>query len=150
MIQRIEHWGNTHHPKWVDVLRICLGAYFLVKAVQFIQSMNQMSAVLNRYQSHFYIDFPLGVARYYIMFAHILGGFMILFGVYTRFWCLVQIPTMIMALVFYQSPTMLMSPDRFWWLSALVLVLCVFFVVEGGGPWSADRLLKDNPERLVR
>lgn len=150
MIQRMEHWGNTHHPKWVDILRICLGAFIMVKAVQFIQSMSAMSAVLDKYQSHFIMDFSLGVTRYYTLFAHIVGGYMILFGLQTRFWCLLQIPILILALVFYHSPLMVMSPDGIWWISVVALLLCVFFVVEGGGPWSADRLLKDNPERLVR
>jgi hypothetical protein len=29
VIQRIEHWGDVHHAKWLDVIRIVLGILIL-------------------------------------------------------------------------------------------------------------------------
>ncbi|MDX5339191.1 MAG: DoxX family protein, partial [Cyclobacteriaceae bacterium] len=31
IITKIEHWGDTHHPKWIDILRIALGLVILYK-----------------------------------------------------------------------------------------------------------------------
>lgn len=149
MIQRLGHWGDTHQSRWFDLVRICLGAFFLMKAVQFINSMNQLSSVMNSYQSHFLADFSLGAMRYYTIMTHIVGGFMILFGCYTRLWSIIQIPILLWALIFYNSPTTVMAPDGNWWLSFFVLMLLIFFTIDGGGPWSADRLLKTHPPKVV-
>jgi putative oxidoreductase len=147
IIQRVKHWGDTHHPKWIDIIRMCLGIFFLLKAVQFINNMNQLSSVLGKYQSHFLIDFSLGAMRYYTIMIHIIGGFMVLFGCLTRLACIIQIPILLWALLFFNSPTGVMAPDSSWWLSLLVLLLLFFFTLEGGGPWSADRLLDSHPEK---
>ena len=30
-VQRLEHWGEAHHPKYLDILRIALGIFLLLK-----------------------------------------------------------------------------------------------------------------------
>lgn len=150
MIQRLTHWGDVHHPKWVEIFRILLGAFFLWKAFEFINSMNQLATVMFMDQSNFVLDFTLGAIRFYTIMVHIIGGFMVLFGVYTRFWCLIQIPILLLAMFFYHSPTMVMSPDGNLGISVGILLLTIFVTIEGSGPWSADKLLKDVPMRLVR
>jgi len=31
LLHRIEHWGERHHPKWVDIVRISLGIFLCYK-----------------------------------------------------------------------------------------------------------------------
>lgn len=146
VIQKVEHWGDTHHPKWLDIIRMCLGALLFFKAIQFINNMDQLSALMSR--SEFFGSAFLGIMGHYIIMAHLIGGFMVAFGLLTRVACLAQIPILLGAVIFVNAPLGVM-PDSNWWLSLLILLLLVFFLVEGGGPWSADRLLHEYPMKTI-
>ena len=143
MIQRMEHWGDTHHPKWLDVLRMVLGILLFMKAVEFMNNMDALSALIGK--SSFLSSISIGVMAHYVIMTQLVGGFMVAFGLLTRVACLIQIPNLIGALIFVNAPSDILSPSGSWWLSLLILLLLVFFVVEGGGPWSADRLLESHP-----
>ena len=66
-IQRLEHWGDTHHPKWMDIVRIALGLFLLLKGIEFANNMNQLMAMMSglpfgnfmmvKYTSYFFIVF---------------------------------------------------------------------------------------------
>ena len=36
LVQRIEKWGDAHHPKWIDFIRITLGLVLVMKGFQYI------------------------------------------------------------------------------------------------------------------
>lgn len=36
LISKIEHWGDAHHPRWLDVLRIALGIVIFAKGVSLL------------------------------------------------------------------------------------------------------------------
>ncbi|OYX95986.1 MAG: DoxX family protein, partial [Sphingobacteriia bacterium 35-40-5] len=36
LVQKIEHWGDVHHAKWLDSIRIVLGLFILSKGLAFI------------------------------------------------------------------------------------------------------------------
>jgi putative oxidoreductase len=142
LIQKVEHWGDTHHPKWIDVIRMCLGILLFMKAIEFINNMDQLSSLMGK--SHFLGSISLGVMGHYIIMVHLIGGFMVASGLLTRVACLFQIPILLGAVIFIHAPAGIIPTDSNWFLSLLILILLVFFMVEGGGPWSADRLLKFN------
>jgi len=141
-IQKVEHWGDTHHPKWLDVIRMCLGILLFMKAIEFINNMDQLSALMEK--SRFLGSISLGVMGHYIIMVHLIGGIMVATGLLTRVACLFQIPILLGAVIFINAPAGIIPTDNNWYLSLLILILLVFFTVEGGGPWSADRLLKFN------
>ena len=143
VIQRMEHWGDTHHPKWLDILRMVLGILLFMKAVEFMNNMDVLSVLIGK--SAFLSSISIGVMAHYVIMTQLVGGFMVAFGLLTRVACLIQIPNLLGALIFVNAPSDLMSPSSSWWLSLLILVMLVFFLVEGGGPWSADRLLVNHP-----
>jgi putative oxidoreductase len=143
LIQRMEHWGDTHHPKWIDCVRMVLGILLFMKAVEFMNNMDSLSALIGK--SSFLSSISIGVMAHYVIMTQLVGGFLVAFGLLTRVACLIQIPNLLGALIFINVPSDLMSPSSSWWLSLLILVLLVFFLVEGGGPWSADRLLLSHP-----
>ena len=72
MIQRIEHWGDTHHPRWVDVLRVALGVLIFAKGVSFIMDRESVGALIER------TNFQLSIwsAVHYVVFAHLVGEFL--------------------------------------------------------------------------
>ncbi len=146
LIQKVEHWGNTHHPRWIDILRMCLGVLLFLKAVQFINNMDQLSDLMGR--SRFLGSMSLGVMGHYIIMIHLIGGFMVATGLLTRLACLLQIPILLGAVIFVHAPSGIIPTDNNWWLSLGILLALVFFLIEGGGPWSADRLLLNHPLKV--
>lgn len=36
LVQKIEHWGDVHHAKWLDIIRIVLGLLILSKGFAFV------------------------------------------------------------------------------------------------------------------
>lgn len=143
LIQRVEHWGDTHHPKWIDLIRMCLGIVLFLKAIEFVNNMDLLSSLMGK--SSFLGSMSLGIMGHYIIMVHLVGGFLVAFGLLTRIACLLQIPILLGAVIFVNAPAGIVPPDSSWWLSLVILVLLVFFMVEGGGPWSADRMLKQYP-----
>jgi uncharacterized membrane protein YphA (DoxX/SURF4 family) len=129
-IERLEHWGDAHHPKWLDFVRIALGLLLLLKGVEFANNMNQLMFMMS--------SLPFGnlmmvILAHYVLFAHILGGVLLATGLLTRVACILQIPVLIAAVftnVFHQFSELS--------LSVLVLLLLVYFFIIGSGRWSLD------------
>lgn len=142
LLQRIDHWGESHHPKWVDVVRILLGIFLFWKGVVFIQNIDVLKAVIN--QSPFITVLSFWLAHY-IVFAHLLGGVLISFGLLTRVAVLAQIPILLGALIFVDTPTGLFNVHNESGLSILVLLLLLGLLVEGSGPLSYDGYMRRHP-----
>jgi uncharacterized membrane protein YphA (DoxX/SURF4 family) len=86
------------------------------------------------------------VLGHYVVFAHIIGGFLMAIGVLTRFASLIQIPILLGAIIFINTPGDVMKPYSELFLSILVLLLLIFFLIVGNGPWSV-RLAEDQETR---
>src|SRR2546423_5536775 len=96
-IQRLEFWGEAHHPLWADIIRIALGIFLCYKGVEFANNMNLvMNLMANRVPFSSFMIILLG---HYIVFVHILGGFLLALGMLTRFACLIQIPILLGAII---------------------------------------------------
>lgn len=130
VVQRVEHWGDTHHPQWLDIVRILLGAFLCYKGVTFLMNMGQMLDLLTNRMS--FGSFSTMLMSNYVAFAHILGGILLILGVLTRFACLIQIPILLGAVFFLN--TELYRPFSEVFLSILVLLLLIVFLVAGNGP----------------
>ena len=86
--------------------------------------------------------FLLIILSHYILFAHIAGGFMLATGLLTRLACLIQIPVLIGAIIFVN--TSMLQPFSELVLSILILILLIYFLVIGSGPWSLDRVINES------
>lgn len=136
LAHRIELWGDRHHPKWLDILRIVLGIFLCYMGFEILQNMN---LILNSMGNRFSFGaFGLSLLSHYIVFAHFMGGFLLTLGLLTRFACLIQIPVLVGAVVLINSTASLFRPFSELWLALLVLLLLVCFLVVGSGPWSLD------------
>lgn len=147
LLQRIDRWGERHHPRWLDGIRVLLGVFLFYKGVVFIQNIDVLKSVID--ESPFLTVMSFWLAHY-IVFAHLLGGLLIIFGLLTRLAILVQIPILLGAIFFVNSSAALNSTGLFnvhegTGLSILVLLLLVFFLVEGSGPISFDDYMRRHP-----
>lgn len=76
------------------------------------------------------------IAGQYTVFAHLVGGFLIAIGLFTRFACLIQIPVLLGAIIFVNSSHDMLRPYSELFLSIIVLLLLVYFLIVGNGPIS--------------
>jgi putative oxidoreductase len=130
VVQRVEHWGDTHHPQWLDIVRILFGAFLCYKGVDFLMNLGQMLSLIQNKMS--FGSFSTMLMSNYVAFAHILGGILLILGVLTRFACLIQIPILLGAVFFVN--TALYEPFPQVLLSIVVLLLLILFLVVGNGP----------------
>lgn len=142
LLQRIEIWGDRHHPKWLDYVRICLGIFLFYMGVVFIQNRDALTALID--ESPFLTAVSFWLAHY-IVFAHLAGGFLIALGLLTRVAVIANIPVLLGAVLFVHSPTGLFNVYTQIGLSILVLFLLIFFLVEGSGPFSIDAYMRKHP-----
>ncbi|HEX6431540.1 MAG TPA: DoxX family protein [Niastella sp.] len=138
-LQQIHRWSLTHHPRWLVVMRVALGICLFFKGIFFLANTSTLeelvkgSLVANR------ADWMV----LFITWAHLLGGFLIIIGLFTRWAVLVQIPILMGAIIFINT-----QRDAFGAFelpfALMVLVLLIFFLVEGGGPISLDNFFSKH------
>lgn len=142
LLHRLELWGDHHHPKWLDIIRIALGIFLCYKGFDFLQNMGlimgQMSSKVP------FGSFAFILLGHYVVFAHILGGIMLIVGMYTRFACLIQIPILLGAIFFVNIGGDMVRPYSELFISILVLVLLVYFMIIGNGAWSIKLAEEDK------
>jgi putative oxidoreductase len=134
LLQRIEQWGNRHHPKWMDIVRIALGIFLCYKGVDFLFNMSRLISLMPNRSS--FGDFAYIMAGQYVVFAHILGGIFLILGLFTRFACAIQIPILLGAVIFVNSNREMLQPYSELLFSILILLLLIYFLIIGNGPWS--------------
>jgi len=143
-IEKIETWGEKHHPKWIDLLRILLGFIILAKGYYFISHTDGLQQMIAKSRLGT-VSFLLA---HYVAFAHLIGGILIAVGLVTRIAIIFQLPILIGAVLFVNSTTGFFSENSTeLWMSLLILFLLCFFLVEGSGPWSIDEYLRRHPEK---
>ncbi|WP_336514006.1 DoxX family protein [Pollutibacter soli] len=145
LIQRLEKWGDTHHPKWLDFIRIVLGIFLFLKGLEFVNNMDQLTNTIS--SGSFMTAMSAGVLAHYVVFAHIIGGILIAFGLLTRFACIIQIPILLGALFVVNAQGGIFTPFTEIWMAILVLLLLGFFLIEGSGPISVDHYMGTHTEK---
>lgn len=142
MVHKVELWGDTHHPVWLDFLRIVLGIVILMKGLFFLTNGDAVRAIM---ESRF--GFMGWMSIHYVAFAHLVGGFLIVFGLLTRIAAAFQLPVLLGAVFFVNLTRGLSMLNSELWLSILVLVLLIVFLVVGSGPFSLDQWLRTHKDR---
>jgi uncharacterized membrane protein YphA (DoxX/SURF4 family) len=144
MINQIEGWGNSHRPGFLDFFRIVLGIFITYKGVVFASNIESLEMTVQGLNMAY-----MGIVlAHYVIFAHLLGGPLIVFGVLTRIMCLIQIPILLGAIILVNAPKGFMSVGNHMELelSIGVLVGLVIFMVFGAGKFSIDE--KRRQEKL--
>lgn len=136
IITKIEDWGNSHRPGFLDFFRIALGGFITYKGASFAQNIEQLEMSIGGTNMHF-----LGVVvAHYVIFAHLLGGPLLAVGLATRIMSFIQIPILLGAVLLVNAPQGFMSVGNHMELevSAVVLLSLLIFMVFGAGKFSID------------
>ena len=140
MFQKIEVWGEKHHPKWLDLFRILLGIVIFVKGYFYVSNTDELITMMSN--SKFpWVSLTLA---HYVAFAHLVGGVLIAIGLLTRVAILFQLPILIGAIIFINSQKGFFSGNSELLFSIVILFMLCFFLVEGSGPWSVDESWKNE------
>ncbi len=133
-VERFESWGDAHHPKLLDIIRIALGIFLCFKGFEFLRDEGTITSLMSLRSP--FSGFIIIMLAHYVAFAHVVGGIMLTIGVFTRLACLIQIPILIGAIIFINSGSDMVKPYSELILSILVLLLLIYFLIVGNGPWS--------------
>ena len=134
-IKSLNKWANKNSYYPIDFLRIALGITLFYQGVYF---MSNLPRLLELYQP---IKPLIGdvLLVHYIAPAHFVGGFLIVFGLLTRWAVIAQLPILIGAvLINFIGP---MDTSNFF-LALVVLIVSIFFLIYGSGKHSVDKYLK--------
>lgn len=141
-IQKIEHWGDEHHAKWLDFVRMALGIFILLKGISFISDTSILQKMIMQNNTFGFSGLMIVALEHVVAFIHITGGILITLGVVTRAAVVMQIPIVLGAILFVNFAAGFSSMNSELWLSILTLILLVLFWIEGSGPLSVDYMMK--------
>jgi putative oxidoreductase len=139
-LHQIIDWSIKHQPQWLVFIRVGLGLCLLAKGISFIRN----STILQTIFATSPIPKGLSWLAYFIPWAHLFGGFLIVIGLFTRIAVILQIPILIGAIIFVNTRGGVYSGGSDLFFSIIVLVLLLFFLVEGSGSYSVDRQIKTS------
>jgi len=142
MLHQLEKWSTTHHPRWLVLLRVALGICLIIKGITFLGNTVALESLLA--ESH--VDIDASWLPVVITWLHLLCGFLIIIGLLTRWSALVMIPILLGAVIFVNAPNGLFAAESEFGFSLVVLLMLVFFFIEGGGPLSLDNYFRKNPK----
>ncbi len=139
LIHKIEKWGDRHHPRFLDIIRVALGIFLFLKGLGFMENSAYLKSLIESQPDIAVSSSWLMALVYYVTFVHLVGGTLIALGIMTRLSSLMQIPVVFGAVFFIN---VLQSPFNTDLLSSIsALVLLVVFAVIGSGRWSLERYL---------
>ena len=142
-IDNIEHWADTHHPRWIDFVRIALGLFIFYKGVIFISDKASLMNMMNNVDTAL---FNMAMVHY-VAFAHLFGGILIAMGLLTRIAIIFQLPILLVA-VFMVNINMgffSVANNLEFEISIIVLILLIVFLIYGSGKFSIDDYMKRHP-----
>jgi uncharacterized membrane protein YphA (DoxX/SURF4 family) len=125
----------------LDALRVYIGVALVGKGIYFIQNLNELFELTNTAVS--YGDFILS---HYIIFAHIVGGLCITFGLLTRMAILANMPILFGAIAFVHLQEGFFTPAQGLEVSMLVFFLLCVGLYHGSGRWSVDYYINKNSD----
>ena len=141
VIHRIEYWGDNHHPKILDIIRMMLGVLLIIKGYTFMSNAAYLRDLILENKSLSQSPDIITALLYYVTYVHLVGGTLILLGLFTRLSSIFQLPILLGAIFFINDTLAFVNSEL--WLSILTLGLVVLFAVLGSGPLSLDRFLTD-------
>ena len=125
------------------IFRVFLGLTLFIKGISFIRNKVIIETLISKNAMLEKFTF----INILIPFMHILGGFLILIGMYTRIAILIQIPIIIAAIIF-----LLTSGVDFYFneiaFAVTILIMLVIYLIFGDGFYSWKNLINKEKDIL--
>jgi putative oxidoreductase len=140
LIHKVEKWGDSHHPKFLDIIRIALGVFLLLKGLGFMENTAYLRSMIENQSDISFSPGLLMALVYYVTFVQMVGGTLIALGVLTRLSAIIQIPVVFGAVFFINVLESPFNSDL--WSSVAALVFLMVFAVIGSGKLSLEKYLE--------
>lgn len=131
---------SLQQPAWFTLLRIALGLVLFWKGITFIRDTAFLDALIRQTGVGIFTRYS-GMLSFVVAYLSLLCGLFIFSGFYTRTACIVQIPILLIAVIFVNMKQIDISRFEFI-LSIVVLLLLVWFAFKGSGTISADEFFR--------
>lgn len=118
----------------LDVVRVYLGVGLFVRGLALLG----LDAGVLQLAGGPIPGVPLTGITLYVTAAHLVGGALMIVGLYTRLAALIQLPVLVGAVFLVHWQGGLLSANQSLEFSALVLYLLLIVCVFGSGKWSLD------------
>lgn len=134
----LREFGDSHHPKWIDFLRMSLGVAIFIKGIVFLSNPEALLTIMRESNLRGWSF----ILEHHVAFTYLVGGILIAIGLLTR------IAILFALLVFIGSIFCCITNFGFFSVysdlafSIVVFFLLIFFLIIGPGPWSVDRYMK--------
>jgi len=125
---------------WLTILRVALGIILIWKGFNFIRDTAELNAMIEQTGIGVFSE-RSGIMALVVSILTLLCGFFITVGLFTRISSVVQIPIVILAIIFVNSKNLERHSFELI-LTIVVLVLLILFAIKGSGPVSADEFFR--------
>lgn len=142
MLHQLDQWSITHHPRWLVFLRVALGIALFLKGISFLSNTLALETLLAESS----LSLSPAWLILLITWVHLLGGFLIIIGLLTRWAVLMQMPILLGAVIFINVPRGIFAAESEFAFSLVILLMLIFFFAEGGGPLSLDNYFRKHPK----
>lgn len=130
-------WMYSYSMVIFTFFRALLGLLLFIKGIYFIFNNQHLGELIEHSQFNFNTHF----LAYFISIAHLLGGTFITLGLLTRIAIILQLPVLVAAVIFNMTSETFGSAFELF-LALLILVLLVYFLINGPGKISMDAYRK--------
>lgn len=145
IMKQFKIWVEEHRDYFIDLLRIFMGMILILKGVQFVQNMELLHSFVDDVGPYSAVAFA-----HFIVFTHILGGVMLLFGLLTRLAAGVQVPILAGAVFLVHSPEGFFTETANLHFTLSLLVMLVVYTFYGSGRLSVDHWIAESKKRRSR
>ncbi len=133
----MEEWADNHHSGWLDFLRILLGLFLIIKGVSLVGNSDLIEAAV----LHGKLQFLSFAGAEYSIMVLLIGGLLITFGLITRIVIMFELPILVAEVFFVNFPKVFSIVNYQVSYSVIALLILLFFLFYGSGPFSVDNLL---------
>ncbi|MEO5649253.1 MAG: DoxX family protein [Ginsengibacter sp.] len=127
-------------PVWVTFIRVLLGLVLIWKGIVFIRDTTLLDVLIERTGIGVFSQ-NSNVLSFIVSYLSLLCGLFIATGLWTRTSSIVQIPILVIAVLFVNISRVDNSNFELI-LSIITLLLLVFFAIKGSGTLSADEFFR--------
>jgi len=142
LLTQIKNWTENHNPKWLALLRVALGAILLLRGVAFLNNLPELERMINDNNLSDYKN----LLKNALPWVHIVGGFLIIIGIFTRFAAFVQIPVLLAIVILITNKSDVFAVETNLGFTIFILLLLLLFVLEGSGTLSLAGYFKEEEE----
>ena len=132
--------SNLTEPSLFTILRVVLGIILIWKGINFIRDTAHLKSMIEQTGVGVFSN-SSGTLASAVSILTLLCGFFITVGLFTRASCIVQIPIVILAIIFVNSKNIKGNSFELI-LTIIVFILLVLFAIKGSGPLSADEYFR--------